>query len=67
MAVRDRVNSYRERMRARGFRVVQHWFPDTRSAAFAVAAQEQARRVAASESAAEDLEFTEQIAAEWSE
>jgi len=38
---RHKVRAYRERMHAKGFRLVQMWLPDTRSAQFAKEARQQ--------------------------
>ncbi|MCB2054339.1 MAG: antitoxin MazE family protein [Geminicoccaceae bacterium] len=40
------VRRYRERMRARGFRPIQIWVPDTRSAVFAAECRRQSMLVA---------------------
>lgn len=40
------VRRYRERMRARGFRQIQLWVPDTRSPAFAAECRRQSLLVA---------------------
>ncbi len=58
---RDRVRSYRERMRARGLRPVQIWVPDTRTAAFHAEAHRQSLAVARSERAGEDQAFIEAV------
>lgn len=42
----ENVRRYRERMRAQGFRQVQIWVPDTRSAAFAAECRRQSLLVA---------------------
>lgn len=38
---RDKVRAYRQRMRAKGMRLVQIWLPDTRTAKFAAQARRQ--------------------------
>jgi len=58
---RDKVRSYRERMRARGLRPVQIWVPDTRTPAFAAEAHRQSLAVAQSARAREDQEFIDAI------
>ncbi|MEK9660531.1 MAG: antitoxin MazE family protein [Alphaproteobacteria bacterium] len=58
---RDKVQSYRERMRARGLRPVQIWVPDTRTRAFAEAAHRQAKAVAESAQAQEDQAFIDAL------
>ena len=47
MAVRERVSEYRRRMRESGFRPVQVWVPDVRTAGFAAEAHRQSVLVAA--------------------
>jgi hypothetical protein len=46
---------YRQRMRAAGLRPLQIWVPDTRSPAFAEACRRQARAIAASDPAGDEL------------
>lgn len=58
---RDRVRTYRERMRARGFRPIQIWVPDTRTTAFGAAAHRQSLAVAQSAYAGEDQDFIDAI------
>ncbi len=58
---RDKVRSYRERMRARGLRPIQIWVPDTRTAAFRTEAHRQSLAVAQSALAREDQEFIDAI------
>ncbi len=58
---RDRVRSYRERMRARGLRPIQVWVPDTRTAAFRAEAHRQSLAVARSRLAREDQGFIDAI------
>jgi hypothetical protein len=50
-----RMASYRQRMRAAGLRPVQIWVPDTRSPDFVEICRRQARAVAASDPAGDDL------------
>lgn len=47
--------SYRQRMRAAGLRPVQIWVPDSRSPDFAEKCRRQARAVAASDPAGDEL------------
>jgi hypothetical protein len=47
--------TYRQRMRAAGLRPVQIWVPDTRKADFAEICRRQARAVAASDPAGDEL------------
>ncbi len=58
---RDKVRSYRERMRARGLRPIQIWVPDTRTAAFVAEAHRQSLAVAQSTHAREDQDFIDAI------
>lgn len=52
-------------MRARGYRPVQIWVPDVRTAAFAEEAQRQARLVARADEHTDDQDFTEAISVSW--
>jgi hypothetical protein len=47
--------NYRQRMRAAGLRPVQIWVPDTRSPDFVEACRRQARAVAASDPAGDEI------------
>ncbi len=58
---RDKVRTYRERMRARGLRPIQIWVPDTRTAAFRAEAHRQSLAVAGSAHAREDQNFVDAI------
>jgi hypothetical protein len=58
---RDKVRSHRERMRARGFRPVQIWVPDTRTAKFRAEAHRQSLLIARSEGEAEDQAFIDAV------
>jgi len=57
----DKARAHRERMRARGFRPVQLWVPDTRTADFRAEAHRQSRAVARSASEREDQAFIDAI------
>ena len=57
----DKARAYRERMRARGFRPVQFWVPDTRTADFRTEAHRQSRAVAHSAHECEDQAFIDAI------
>jgi len=59
--VRERVQSYRERMRARGLRPVQIWVPDTRTAKFRLEAHRQSLAVARSPTEHEDQAFIDAV------
>lgn len=60
-ATREKVKSYRARMRAKGLRLVQIWVPDTRSPRFTAEARRQGRAVARSPMEAEDQAFIDAI------
>ena len=55
---REKVQSYRERMRARGLRPIQIWVPDTRTARFAEEAHCQSLAVARSARERDDQHVT---------
>ncbi len=59
---RDKVRVYRERMRARGFRPIQIWVPDTRTSAFRMEAHRQSLAVAESARERENQDFIDAIA-----
>jgi hypothetical protein len=50
-----RMATYRDKMRAAGLRPVQIWVPDTRLAGFAEICRRQARAVAASDPAGDEI------------
>ena len=58
---RNKVRTYRERMRAQGLRPIQIWVPDTRAASFATEAHRQSLVVAQSKLAREDQGFIDQV------
>lgn len=58
---RDRVRSYRERMRAAGLRPIQIWVPDTRSATVRAEAHRQSLAVARSPAADLDQAFVDAV------
>jgi len=60
-STREKVRSYRERMRARGLRPVQIWVPDTRTEAFRREAHRQSLIIARSEGEAEDQAFIDSV------
>lgn len=61
MAVNQRVAEHRRRMRARGYRPIQVWVPDVRSASFAAEAQRQSTVLAVADRAGDDQDFVEAI------
>lgn len=58
-----RASEFRDRMRARGFRPVQVWVPDVRSAAFAAEARRQSLALRRADRHADDMDFVEAISA----
>jgi DNA-binding LacI/PurR family transcriptional regulator len=58
---REKMQNYRERMRARGFRPVQIWLPDTRTENFTKEAHRQSIAVAKSTHENEDQAFIDAI------
>ena len=56
---RDKVRTFRQRMRAKGMRLVQFWVPDTRTATFAREAKRQSLLANRSRFAAEDQAWVE--------
>lgn len=65
--VRERVRSYRARMRAAGLRPIQIWVPDTRSASFRAEAHRQSLAVARSPDADLDQAFIDAVSDDGSE
>jgi DNA-binding LacI/PurR family transcriptional regulator len=59
--VSERVQGYRDRLRAQGLRPVQIWVPDVRSPEFAAEAHRQSAAVAASERARDDQAFIDAV------
>ena len=57
----DKARAYRERMRNRGYRPVQYWVPDTRTAGFRAEAHRQSRAVALSPHERDDQAFIDAI------
>lgn len=60
----NRAGEYRRRMRERGYRPVQVWVPDVRSARFAAAAHREALALAAADRHGDDMDFVEAISAD---
>ncbi len=58
---RDKVRAYRERMRAKGLRLVQMWLPDTRTPAFAAQAHRDSLAIANSPTEREDQAFIDSV------
>jgi Antitoxin MazE-like len=59
---REKVRAYRERMRAKGLRLVQMWLPDTRTPEFAAEAHRQSLLASRSPTAAEDQAWADALA-----
>jgi hypothetical protein len=59
----DKIRDHRARMRARGFRLVQMWLPDTHTPEFAAQAHRASLAIADGPSEREDQEFID--AASW--
>lgn len=57
----QRAGEYRRRMRERGYRPVQVWVPDVRSARFAVEAHREALALADADRNSDDMDFVEAI------
>jgi hypothetical protein len=62
LSSREKVRSYRVRMRARGLRPIQLWVPDTRTTRFAKEAHRQSLAVAKSSREREDQAFVDAVA-----
>lgn len=67
MAVRERVSDHRRRMRERGYRPVQMWVPDVRTAQFVAEARRQAALVAEQDAGCDDQDFIEAVSVDWDE
>lgn len=57
----ERAAEYRNRMRERGFRPVQLWVPDVRTAAFAEEAHRESLALAEADARSGDMDFVEAI------
>lgn len=58
---RDKVRAYRKRMRAKGFRLVQMWLPDTRTPEFAAQAHRDSLAIANSPTEQDDQAFIDSV------
>ncbi|MGC1777363.1 MAG: antitoxin MazE family protein [Xanthobacteraceae bacterium] len=58
---RGKVSAYRARMRAKGYRLVQMWLPDTRTPEFAAEARRQSLLANAAPLAAEDQAWVDSL------
>jgi hypothetical protein len=54
-------------MREQGFRLVQMWVPDVRSARFAAEAHAQSAAIAAADRLGDDQDFIEAVSSDWDE
>lgn len=61
------MEAHRARMRQQGFRLIQVWVPDVRSAAFATEAARQSAVLRKVGQHSDDQAFVEAISAEWDE
>lgn len=59
--IKDRVQAYRDRLRAQGLRPLQIWVPDVAAPAFVAEAHRQSRAVATSPAASHDQDFVDAI------
>jgi hypothetical protein len=57
----QRAGEYRRRMRERGYRPLQVWVPDVRSAQFASEAHREALALAHADQHSDDMDFVEAI------
>ena len=57
----EKVQAYRDRMRAKGFRLVQMWLPDTRSPEFAAQAHRASLAIANSPTEQDDQAFIDSV------
>lgn len=57
----EKVQAYRERLRAQGLRPIQIWVPDVRAASFRDAAHRQSRAVGHSRHASDDQAFIDAV------
>ena len=64
-AAREKTRAYRERMRARGMRLVQVWVPDVNAPGFAEEARRQSLAVSQSHHAEDDQAFVDSISEDW--
>lgn len=64
-AAREKTRAYRERMRARGMRLIQVWVPDVNAPGFAEEARRQSLAIANSPHEADDQAFIDSIAVDW--
>ena len=60
---REKVRTYRQRLRRRGLRPIQIWVPDVRSPSFKAEARRQSLAIASSPHAKEDQDFIDAVSA----
>jgi hypothetical protein len=58
---REKVGAHRRRMRAKGYRLVQLWVPDTRAEVFTTRARAESSALAAHPVEAEDQAFVDAV------
>ena|SRR5437879_6022651 len=58
---REKVGAYRQRMRAKGFRLIQMWLPDTRTPEFAALAHQASLAIANSPTEQDDQAFIDSV------
>ena len=58
---REKVRAYRQRMRAKGLRLIQMWLPDTRTPEFAELAHRASVAIASSPTEQEDQAFIDSV------
>jgi hypothetical protein len=58
---RQKVSAHRRRMRAKGYRLVQMWLPDTRTDTFAARAREESAALASHPNEADDQAFVDAV------
>lgn len=61
MSASAKVQAYRERMRAAGYRPVQYWVPDTRSPAYRARLQRQIQALLNDPAEKEAIEWAEAV------
>lgn len=61
----DRVASHRERMRALGYRPIQLWVPDVRTAEFEAVAHRASQAFAHADAAGDDQAFVDAVSQLW--
>ncbi|NVO12997.1 MAG: antitoxin MazE family protein [Rhodoplanes sp.] len=60
-STRQKVSAHRRRLRAKGYRLVQMWLPDTRTDTFASRAREESAALASHPNEADDQAFVDAV------